>query len=187
MRNLSLRQIETLQAIVDAGSLVQAASALNMTPGALTARLKGLEDSLSLRLFDRTPAGMRLTKAGEAALGASRAVEEAVRGFTETMRAIASGDGGLLSVGAVSTAKYFAPRLIAAFVAARPRVELRILIGNRDATIESLRSGTIEVALAGRPPRDMPVETFSFGAHPYVMIAPPDHRLARARRLGARI
>ncbi len=76
MRNLSLRQIETLQAIVDAGSLVQAASALNMTPAALTARVKGLEEGVGLRLFDRTPAGMRLTKAGEAALGASRIVEQ---------------------------------------------------------------------------------------------------------------
>ncbi len=183
MRNLSLRQIEALHAIVAAGSLVQAAAALNMTPAALTARVKGLEEAVGLRLFDRTPSGMRLTKAGEAALEASRVVKEAMRDFAEAMRAIASGEGGLLSVGAVSTAKYFAPRLIAAFLATRPKVELRFLIGNRDETIRSLRGGTIEVALAGRPPRDLPVETYSFGAHPYVLIAPPDHRLAGGKGL----
>ena len=183
MRNLSLRQIETLQAIVDAGSLVQAASALNMTPAALTARVKALEEGVGLRLFDRTPAGMRLTKAGEAALGASRIVEQSMRNFADTLAAIRTGQGGRLSVGAVSTAKYFAPKLIAAFVASRPKVDLRFLIGNRDATVEWLRSSEVEIALCGRPPRDMAVETASLGPHPYVLVAPPDHRLARQKCL----
>ena len=178
MRHLSLRQIETLQAIVDAGSLVQAASALNMTPAALTARVKGLEDGVGLRLFDRTPAGMRLTKAGEAALVASRGVARAMRDFADTLVSIRTGEGGRLSVGLVSTAKYFAPKLIAAFVAQRPKVDLRFLIGNRDETIDLLRAGEVEVALCGRPPRDMAVETAPLGPHPYVLVAPPEHRLA---------
>ncbi len=183
MRNPSLKHIETLQAIASAGSLVQAAATLNMTPAALTERVKALEDAVNLKLFDRTSTGMRLTKAGEAALEASRAVEQAVRDFTEAMLAIRTGEGGRLSVGAVSTAKYFAPRLIAAFIATRPKVDLRFQIGNRDATVDSLRKGEIEIALAGRPPREMVVEAFALGPHPYVLIAPPEHRLAGTRGL----
>ena len=111
VRNLSLKHIETLQVIAAAGSLVGAAATLNLTPAALTARVKALEDAVELKLFDRTSTGMRLTKAGETALEASRAVERAVHNFTDAMMAISSGEGGRLSVGAVSTAKYFAPRL----------------------------------------------------------------------------
>ncbi len=121
MRNVSLRHIETIQAIAAAGSLVQAAATLSMTPAALTARVKGLEEAVALKLFDRTSTGMRLTSAGEAALEASRGVERAMREFADTMLAISSGEGGRLSVGATSTAKYFAPRLIAAFVRSRPK------------------------------------------------------------------
>src|SRR5271165_2911106 len=183
MRNLSFRHIETLQAIAAAGSLVQAATMLNMTPAALTARVKGLEDAVALKLFDRTSTGMRLTKAGEAALEASRGVERAMRDFADAMLAISSGEGGRLFVGATSTAKYFAPRLIAAFAGSRPKLDLRILIGNRDATVEALRSGEVEIALSGRPPRDMPVETFPVGAHPFVLIAAPEHRFAGAKGL----
>lgn len=183
MRNLTLRQIETLQAIAEAGSLIRASVALNMTPAALTARVKGLEDAVGLKLFDRASTGMRLTKAGEAALVASRGVERAMRDFAEAIEAIGAGEGGRLSVGAVSTAKYFAPRLIAAFVASRPRLELRFQIGNRDAMIESLRRDEVEIALTGRPPRDMAVEKSALGPHPYVLIAPPEHRLAGARGL----
>ena len=185
MRNLSLHHIETLLAIAEAGSLVQAAAALNMTPAALTARVKGLEDAVGLKLFERTSTGMRLTKAGEAALEASRGVERAMRDFAEAMRAIATGEGGRLSVGAVSTAKYFAPRLIAAFVASRPKLDCSFQIGNRDATIELRRSGDVEIALTGRPPRDLPVEKFPIGPHPYVLIAPPEHRLAAPSGLSA--
>jgi DNA-binding transcriptional LysR family regulator len=183
MRNVSIRHIETLQAIAEAGSLVRAAAALNMTPAALTARVKGLENAVGLKLFDRVATGMRLTAAGEAALEASRGVGRAMRDFADAVQAIAAGEGGRLSVGAVSTAKYFAPRLIAGFVASRPKVELRFLIGNRDATVESLRGGEIEVALSGRPPRDIPVETFPIGPHPYVLIAPFGHRLASVKGL----
>ena len=183
MRNVSLRHIETLQAIAEAGSLVRAAATLHMTPAALTARVKGLENAVGLTLFDRVATGMRLTAAGEAALEASHGVGRAMRDFTDAVHAIAAGEGGRLSVGAVSTAKYFAPRLIAGFVASRPKVELRFLIGNRDATVESLRGGEIEVALSGRPPRDIPVETFPIGPHPYVLIAPPGHRLASVKGL----
>jgi DNA-binding transcriptional LysR family regulator len=183
MLKLTFRHIEALQAIAEAGSLVQAAATLNVTPAALTARVKGLEEAFGFRLFDRLPTGMRMTKAGEAALDAAQAVEKAFKDFGDVVRSIATGEGGMLSVGAVSTAKYFAPRLIAAFVHSRPRLDLRFLIGNRDATVESLRSGEIEVALAGRPPRDLLVETFPLGPHPYVLIAPPDHRLRSVRNL----
>ena len=186
VRNLTLRQIETLQAVAEAGSLIRASTALNMTPAALTARVKGLEDAVGLRLFDRASTGMRLTKAGEAALAASHGVARAMRDFADAIEAIGAGEGGRLSVGAVSTAKYFAPRLIAAFVASRPRLELRFQIGNRDAMIESLRGDEVEIALTGRPPRDMAVEKSALGPHPYVLIAPPEHRLAASARLDAR-
>ena len=58
-----------------------------------------------------------------------------MREFSEAMQSVRTGQGGRLSVGVVSTAKYFAPRLIAAFVERHPKLELRFLIGNRDETV----------------------------------------------------
>lgn len=154
-----------------------------MTPAALTARLKGLEEAVGMLLFDRTPAGLRLNAAGRVALDSIAGVERALRDFTEAMHAVKTGQGGRLSVGAVSTAKYFAPSLIAAFVESCPKLELRFLIGNRDETVALLKSGDVEIALAGRPPTDLPIDKAAIGPHPYVMIAPPSHRLAGARGL----
>lgn len=183
MRNLTLHQLRTLESIAEAGSLVAAADDLHMTPAALTARLKGLENAVGMPLFDRTSMGLRLNPAGEIARELAAGVQRAVREFAEGMQAVKTGHGGRLSVGVVSTAKYFAPRLIAAFVDRHPKLELRFRIGNRDETAASLKSREVEIALAGRPPADLPVAKAPIGPHPYVMIAPPGHRLAGAGRI----
>jgi DNA-binding transcriptional LysR family regulator len=183
MQPISLRQIETLQAIARAGTLHAAANSLGMTPAALTARVKALEETLGLSLFDRTPAGLKLNMAGEVALEQARRIEGAVKEFGEKMAAIRSGHGGRLSVAAVSTAKYFVPRLVAAFMQRHPGVDLRFLIGNRSETIASLRGYDVDVALTGRPPADLPVSKIAIGPHPYVMIAPPFHPLVGQRRV----
>jgi DNA-binding transcriptional LysR family regulator len=177
-KQVTFAQLQTLVAITEAGSLVAAAEALNMTPAALTARVKGLEEAVGVTLFARTPNGLKLNSAGEAAIVHIEVIERAVREMMEAMEDLRLGRGGRLSVAVVSTAKYFAPRLIAAFVAEHPKLELKFLIGNRDETIQLLRTHDADVALAGRPPADMTVDKALIGPHPYVIIAPPNHRLA---------
>jgi DNA-binding transcriptional LysR family regulator len=182
-RQITFAQLQTLIAITEAGSLVSAAEALNMTPAALTARVKGLEEAIGVSLFARTPNGLKLNPAGETALAHVAGIERGVREMLEAMEDLRTGRGVRLSVAVVSTAKYFAPRLIAAFVAEHPKLELKFLIGNRDGTMALLRAQEADVALAGRPPADIPVEKEPIGPHPYVIIAPPTHRLAGAKGL----
>src|SRR5580658_3675514 len=112
-RQISFAQLQTLVAIHEAGSLVAAAHALAMTPAALTARVKGLEEAIGAPLFSRTANGLKLNAAGEAALTHVEGIERAVRDMLEAMDDLRAGLGGRLSVAVVSTAKYFAPRLIA--------------------------------------------------------------------------
>ena len=182
-RQITFAQLQTLLAITEAGSLVSAAEGLNMTPAALTARVKGLEEAMGIPLFSRTPNGLKLNSAGEAALVHVEGIERAVREMLLAMEDLRLGRGGRLSVAVVSTAKYFAPRLIAAFVAEHPKLELKFMIGNRDETMGLLRAHDVDVALAGRPPADLEVGKAPIGPHPYVIIAPPAHRLAGQTRL----
>src|SRR5579863_2032965 len=182
-RQITLAQLQTLQAITEAGSLVAAAEALKMTPAALTARVKGLEEAVGVPLFARTPNGLKLNSAGETALAHVETIERAVREMLEAMEDLRLGRGGRLAVAVVSTAKYFAPRLIAAFVAEHPKLELKFLIGNRDETMNLLRARDADIALAGRPPADLAVQKALIGPHLYVIIAPPGHRLATSRGL----
>jgi DNA-binding transcriptional LysR family regulator len=70
---------------------------------------------------------------------------------------------------------------MAAFMRAHPHLELRLNVSNRDGTVDILRDYAVDLAIMGRPPRDFEVEATPFGFHPLVVIAPPDHRLARHR------
>jgi len=179
--SLSLRHFETLQAVARHGTLIGAAQALHVTSAALTARLKALEEIVGVALFDRTPTGMRITVAGQTALETAERLDQETTLFLERMAAIRAGSAGRLAVAAVSTAKYFAPRLIAAFREKHPGVELRLLIGNRAETAAALKGLHAEIALMGRPPADVDAEKDVLGPHPYVLIAPPFHRLAGRR------
>ena len=63
---------------------------------------------------------------------------------------------------------------------------MRLSIGNRAETIASLKNHEVDVALMGRPARDVPVRASAFGDHPLVIIAAPDHPLARTRDITPR-
>lgn len=181
MLNLSVRQMRSLIAIEQTGKISLAANQLGLTGPAVTLQLKQLEEETGLPLFDRTPEGMRPTAAGQAVLDAAHAVQERLRMLEEEITAFKGGKRGTLKLGAVSTAKYFTPRLIAAFQKNHPDIDIELFDGNRAKTINALRHQTIDIAIMGRPPRDIDVEAYLFGDHPLVIVAPPDHPLARKR------
>ena len=67
-RHLSLRQLEVLKAVVDAGSMARAAQRLFMTGPAITQQIQQLEKTLGVPAFDRIGRRLRLTAAGDRAL-----------------------------------------------------------------------------------------------------------------------
>jgi DNA-binding transcriptional LysR family regulator len=148
-----------------------------MTPAALTARVKGLEEALGVALFTRLSTGLKLNAAGEAALTHIDAIERRVREMLQAMEDVRLGRGGRLSVAVVSTAKYFAPRLIADFARRFPGVDITLTVGNRLDTVRALRRMDIDVAIMGRPPAQVDLVSEAFGDHPMMIIAPPDHPL----------
>lgn len=182
MRDVSLRQLRAVIAIAKTGKIVGAAKELGLTPPAVTEQLKLLEEHLGLRLFDRTNAGLRPTDAGQLVLSMAVRTEALLDGTSEQLQALKGLKGGSVTIGVVSTAKYFAPRLIHAFIENNPNIEMRLVVGNREETIAALRNYEIDVAIMGRPPDDIIVSKVVFGPHPYVAIARPDHPLAGRKR-----
>jgi DNA-binding transcriptional LysR family regulator len=78
----------------------------------------------------------------------------------------------------VSTAKYFAPRMLAAFSHKHPKVEVKLVVGNRQHIMDRFEAGICDLCVMGRPPQTAEVESHLLGPHPYFFVAPPDHPLA---------
>ncbi|MCE1237019.1 MAG: LysR substrate-binding domain-containing protein [Hyphomicrobiales bacterium] len=183
MRNVSLKQLRMVAAAARGRSFAAAAEALHVTPPAVTAQMKLLEEEVGLPLFERDPTGLVPTAAGQEMIDAARRIEAVLQEARESLDAMRSPDGGRVTVGVVSTAKYFAPRLLAAFAREHPRVELELVVGNRSDILSRFEAGELDLSIMGRPPVEVALESALLGDHPHVVVAAPDDPLAGLRDL----
>jgi DNA-binding transcriptional LysR family regulator len=184
-RNVTLRQLRVLAAVVRTGSVTAAAQRLNVSPPAVTLQMQLLQDQAGLPLVVRGAAGTVATDAGAEILRTIDQIETLLEDCNAALASIAGSRRGSVSVGVVSTAKYFAPRVLGDFVRAHPGLELRLVIGNRADMINGLQHCEIDIAVMGRPPEELDVNATVIGDHPHVIIAAPDHPLAALPQIPA--
>jgi len=178
MRDITLKQLRIVSTIARTGRVLSAAEALNVTPPAVTLQLKQLEETLGLPVFERARDGMKLTEAGRILLESAQRIEAELGVCSAALTALHGLTGGSVSIGVVSTAKYFAPAALGAFNRLYPDLDLRLVVSNREETIQGLTDLDFDIVIMGRPPEGMEVESATIGDHPHVIIAHPDHPLA---------
>lgn len=183
MRNVTLKQLRLLRAAASGGSFAAAAEAGHVTPPAVTMQMHQLESEAGLPLFEREGRAFRLTDAGRELLACADKIEAVLADCDAGLATLKSLASGRVAVGVVSTAKYFAPQMLAAFARAHPGIDIELVIGNREDTIAAFKAGRLDVAVMGRPPEGVEVESAVIGDHPQVIIAPPDHALAKRRAI----
>ncbi len=71
-RNLDMTALRSFAAVAEAGGVTKASGFLNLTQSAVSMQLKRLEESLDLKLLERSGRGVVLTGAGEQLLGYAR-------------------------------------------------------------------------------------------------------------------
>ena len=86
-KDLALTALRAFEAAARLGSFAQAAQELGVTPGAVTAHVKGLEAALGAPLFTRTPRGVTLTAVGQRALPGFTDAFDALGAALHTLRA----------------------------------------------------------------------------------------------------
>ena len=183
MRHLTLKQLRLLAAAARGGSFAAAAEACHVTPPAVTMQMQQLEDDVGLPLFERSGRALGLTEAGRELLTAADRIEAVIADCTAGIAGLKAVESGRVIVGVVSTAKYFAPQMLGAFARTHPGIDIELVVGNREETISEFKDGRYDIAVMGRPPEGVAVESTPIGDHPHVMVARPDHRLARRRSI----
>ena len=183
IRRITFRQLQIFCTVTRHLSFVRASEELHLTQPAVSMQIKQLEEALGLPMIDRFGKRLRLTEAGSAFHEHASRVLGELHDAEETLNQLKGLRGGTVTVGMVSTAKYFVPQLLARFTAKHPDVELRLLTGNRGSLLGYLHRNEIDLAIMGRPPRELDMVAEAFAQHPYVFIAPAKHRLARAKKI----
>lgn len=182
VRTLTLRQLQIFAVASRHLSFARAAEELHLTQPAISMQIRQLEDAVGLPLFERVGRRLALTEAGEMlSHHASRVLGE-IKDAQEALSALVHADSGSITVGIVSTATYFAPKLLALYSRRYPKVDVHFSVGNRETLLRLLQDNAIDLAIMGRPPRELDTAAEPLAYHPHVIVAPLDHPLVSARR-----
>ncbi|MDN5862894.1 MAG: LysR family transcriptional regulator, partial [Salinisphaera sp.] len=151
-RRVTLRQLEVFVEAARQLNFSRVAEAMHLTQPAVSMQIRQVEQAVGLPLFDRQGRQKRLNEAGNLLLHyASRMLGE-LRDAEHGLQAMKGLAGGSVAVGLVSTAQYFAPRLVAEFTHAHPHIDVRFVLGNRGQLVRLLQENQIDLAVMGRPP-----------------------------------
>ena len=181
LKDVTLRQLQIFDSASRTLSFSRTSEALHLTQPAISMQMKQLEDLAGLPLFERIGRRLHLTQAGEELARHAREVLRTVEQADDALSALRGLQGGRIRVGVTSTAKYFAPKLISLFAKRHPEVVIRLSVANREEVVAALAANEVDLAIMGRAPEAFETVASEFADHPFVVVAAPDHPLARRR------
>src|SRR6218665_350328 len=165
MKHWNLRQLRLSEAVALHLTYSRAEQKMSLTQPAGSMHVQQLETELGLQLLVKTGKRFRLSPAGEGMPRQTRSILNQVRMAEEAMAAYhqtEGGSGGLLHLGVVPTAHYFAPALLMAFARQWPGVKFKLTVDRRDQILSMLREHQLDLAIAGYPPSEADVEAETF-------------------------
>lgn len=147
-RQFTLKQFRYFQAVSESGSVAGAARMINIAQSALTKSILELEDTLGLRLFDRTARGMVLTQAGHRFQASARKVISAVQEAGGVGRGRSEVLTGALTIGVTSlVAGYYLAELFARFQRSHPSVKISVVEDQPQFLEHLLINGEVDLAI----------------------------------------
>ncbi|WP_350278107.1 LysR family transcriptional regulator [Kribbella sp. HUAS MG21] len=178
--DLSLRLLQSLEAVAAEGSMTRAARTLNLTQQAVSGQIRQLERVVGTPLVERRPTGVELTAAGQVVLKQGAALLAAAQAMVTEARLAATGRPDPLRIAfkAQSTA-HFMPAVEAALRAEAPELEVRPIASHTlPDELDALTEGRADAAFLWLPIGDDP----RFAVHPLLpedrwVALPPGHPL----------
>jgi DNA-binding transcriptional LysR family regulator len=182
--DVSLRQLRAFLTIARVRSFTQAASILHVTQPALTVQIKGLEETLGVRLFDRDSRAVELTRVARDLLPAFERALQDLDIVLGNARDIASQTRGIVRLAVLpSVAAGALPEAIRRFREQRPSVmfDLRDVIAGQ--VLSLVQSEEVDFGVMGGPVKAVDVEAVFEAQDRLHVVYPNGHRIARAKKI----
>lgn len=147
MTTLDVDAVQAFVTIADLQSFTRAAETLGTTQGAISVRLKRLEDRVGQRLLERTPRSVRLSAQGAAFLAGARdflaAHDRAMAGLSAAPRRFALGI-------AAHVAGPEVPTLLARLNAHDPGLTIEVRMDNSRVLLDAFDRGELDATIVRR-------------------------------------
>lgn len=181
--HLTLRQLQCFSAVAKNLSYTKAAEELHLTQPAVSMQIRQLELQAGLALTEQFGKQVHLTEAGTEVYRYARSILQQVDEMDDVLDKLKGFAGGRLKIAAISSANYFAPKLLGTFHQRFPDVSVSMEVTNQKAVLRQIVDNEVDMAIMGQPPKDSHVEAIAFMENPLVIVAPPDHPLASRKRI----
>ncbi len=181
----TLRQLEYLVAIADLRNFGRAAQASHVSQPTLSQQIRSLEERLGVTLVERRLTGAELTPVGREIAERARRLLVDVKDMRDLARRAAEGAAGVIRFGVTPTlGPYLMPGIVAALHREQPDLKLYIREGIPDEQALELARGQLDMLLS-----PLPIAGDDLAIEPLLrerlyLVAPLDHSLARAARVG---
>lgn len=144
---MELYQLRTFAAVAETGHLTRAAERLHVSQPAISAQIKALEEELDVRLFERGPGGMTLTRAGTRLLEQAAKVLAAAEELRNIAKVLQGEIAGRLRIGTIGAPEFirlgeFSNRAVDRF----PLLELEFHAEVSGAALEAVRNGIFDAS-----------------------------------------
>ncbi|MFK3741620.1 LysR family transcriptional regulator [Massilia sp. TN1-12] len=184
---MTLEQLRIFVAVAERQHLTRAADALALTPSAVSASIRGLEERYGTLLFDRVGRRIEVNAAGRIFLDEARATLARAAGAERALAELAGLQRGALAIHASQTiASYWLPPLLVRFRDAHPHIDVHLDVGNTQSVATAVREGGADLGLIEGTVADEALALDEVGHDSMAVVVAPGHPWAQKRRLLAR-
>ena len=147
--NIELRHFKLIRAIVEQGSIAQAALVLYQTPSALSYQLKEAELQIGTQVFNRVGKKLVLTEVGEKVLKSAQIILSELSHVQTEVNQLVKGENGEIRISTeCHTSYYWLPAVLKKFNQKFPNIKVQIVAGGSDHPFSLLLDGTIDMMIS---------------------------------------
>ena len=183
VRRISLRQLQVFEAVARLLSYTRASEELYLSQPTVSLQIKKLEADIGLPLTEQIGKKVSLTEAGRSLYQTSKDILDSLNRFEMEIDDLKGLQTGQLRISVVTTANYFAPRLIGRFTQKYPGVTVSLDVGNREHILDRMSQNMDDLYLIGKPPESSELDFQPYLANPMVVVAPVDHPMAGRKKI----
>jgi DNA-binding transcriptional LysR family regulator len=181
-----MRRLQALHAVVDSGSVKDAAARLGYTPSAVSQHVTMLERETGTVLLEPAGRGVRPTAAGQLLARHAAALLDRMTEAEAALQALTAGQAGTLRMASFATAgAQLIPPALASVRAALPGLEITLRVAEREEALRMLRRGQLDLAViedhAPHPAGADGLDCHPLLIDPFRVVLPRGHRLAARR------
>jgi DNA-binding transcriptional LysR family regulator len=182
--NFDLPDLRAFVAVAKLGSFRAAAAELHISQPALSRRVEKLEDALGVRLFHRTTRKVDMTTVGREFSHRASELLNSLELSLMGIRDVAAHVSGEVTIACIPSAvRYFLPGILKDYHARFPQILIRIIDQGANEVLTTVLRNEADFGLNYIGTQEPDLEFSPIMKEPFVVACPPDHALARKKKV----